>query len=292
MDWRDLPSLNALKAFSALAQTGSYAGAGARLNVTHAAVMQQVRALEEHVSVKLVERAGRGVVLTDAGRKLALSLDAGFQHVFDGVRALTATEAERPVQVTMSPAFAVKWLMPRLAGFQEEHPEITLLLLPSGRNIDLTPGGMDVAIRYCRREVLPKGSDVLLELDLAVVGTPTLWASRVADTPADLQDFPWLQELGTREVPDWFSRYDILPGHPLAISHMPGNLILDSTLRGDGLTYTGRQWVNEALKAGELIARYPEDRAGVFCIHTVSGQMRPAVKAFVNWLKAQSAGPL
>ena len=148
MDWLRLPTLNSLRAFSAVAETGSYTLAASKLNVTHAAVSQQVKTLEGRVGVPLVAREGRGIALTDEGRGLARDLDAGFSMIERGIDRLAADSAEQPVQVTMSPAFAVEWLMPRLVEFQQDHPEITLLLNPTGVVVDLKPGGADVAIRY------------------------------------------------------------------------------------------------------------------------------------------------
>ncbi len=288
MDWRDLPSLNALRAFAALAETGSYSRAGEKLNVTHAAVMQQVKSLSEHFGLQLVTRSGRNITLTEDGRMLALELEAGFRQIRRGVDTLTKTQQARPVQVTMSPAFAVKWLMPRLADFQTHHPEVTLLLNPSGKIMELESGGMDVAIRYSRSDTLAEDTDVLIVLDLLVVGTPGLVGAADISAPADLVHLPWLQELGTNEVPDWLIRHGVQLDRPLMISHMPGNLIMDAVKRGDGITYTARQWVEEEIRTGQLVELFPEERVGVFFIHTLPGEMRRSVRLFVNWLKRQA----
>ena len=288
MDWLSLPSLNALKAFSALAEAGSYTGAGAALNVTHAAVMQQVKSLEDHLGLRLVNRSGRGVALTEDGVQLAHALETGFQHIQKGIEGLTGAELLRPVQVTMSPAFAVKWLMPRLADFQSRHPEITLLLNPSGKFMDLKPGGIDVAIRYSRRETLADGADVLINGDLVVVGTPDLVGTRPISGPADLVHFPWLQELGINEVGDWLKRHGVTLDRPLMISHMPGNLIMDAVKHGDGITYTLRQWVRDEIGSGDLVELFPEENIGVFYIHVLPGEKRPPVRLFINWLKQQA----
>lgn len=286
MDWRGLPPLNALRAFSALAETGSYTRAGEALNVTHAAVMQQVRSLEAFLSVRLVIRAGRGVVLTPDGSMLARSLAAGFGEIRRGVNALQQAELSRPLQVTSSPVFAVKWLMPRLADFQARHPEVMLLLNPSGQVFDLEASGMDVAIRYRRSEDLPQDADVLIVLDLVVVGTPDLLRSQPVTGPADLVHFPWLMELGTNEVPDWFARHGVDLSRPLMISQMPGNLIMDAVKRSDGITYTIRQWVQEEIDTGKLVELFPEEQAGAFHIHQRQGEQRLPVRKFTSWLRS------
>ncbi|MFC6637357.1 LysR family transcriptional regulator [Sulfitobacter sp. JBTF-M27] len=288
MDWRSMPSLNALRAFSALAETGSYTKAGEELNVTHAAVMQQIKALEAFFGAQLATRSGRGVALTEDGKVLARDLEAGFRQIAQGVKALSNHQQARPLHVTMSPVFAVKWLMPRLADFQTNHPEVTLLLNPTGMIVDLERDGMDVAIRYSRTEDLPKDADVLIVLDLVVVGTPELVTSQRISGPADLRHLPWLMELGTNEVPDWFARHGVTLDRPLMISQMPGNLIMDAVKRSDGITYTARQWVQEEISAGELVELFPEDNVGAFFIHNRPGEKRKSVKTFSNWLRSRA----
>ena len=95
MDWSDLPPLNSLRAFCAVAETGSYAAAGARLNVTQAAVSQQVKSLEAHLDVSLAVREGRGIRLTPEGLALARDLGAGFAAMRRGVESLTVSTAAR-----------------------------------------------------------------------------------------------------------------------------------------------------------------------------------------------------
>ena len=108
MEWLKLPPLNSLRAFSVVAETGSYTLAADRLNVTHAAVSQQVKALEQNLGATLVIRMGRGVELTNHGASLARELEIGFAIIGRGVERLSEDMASRPVQITMSPAFAVE----------------------------------------------------------------------------------------------------------------------------------------------------------------------------------------
>ena len=137
MNWSDLPSLSSLRAFAVLADKGSYTRAATALNVSHAAVSQQVKALEARLGVPLVARDGRGVALTEEGQSLARDLATGFAAIRRGVETLTGADDQRPVQVTMSPAFAVRWLMPRITDFQVQHPEITLMLNPTAEVVEL-----------------------------------------------------------------------------------------------------------------------------------------------------------
>jgi DNA-binding transcriptional LysR family regulator len=258
------------------------------LNVSHAAVSQQVKALEERLGVSLVTRVGRGIALTMEGELLARDLDIGFAAIRRGVEVLGGAGASRPVQVTMSPAFATEWLMPRIAEFQVQHPEITLMLNPTGEVVELKPGGVDMAIRYCSSDRLKSDVTSVLISDTVVIGTPSLIGTRALRDPAILMDMPWLQELGTNEVAEWMARRGVTLDRPLIINHMPGNLIMEAVRRGDGITYTARAFFQDEIRSGQVVVLHSEPAFGHYYIETCPGMMRPPVKAFVNWLKTKT----
>jgi len=288
MDWMKLPPLNSLRAFSAVAETGSYTLAADRLNVTHAAVSQQVRALEKRLGIPLVTRVGRGIELTGQGALLARELDVGFGVIARGIDRVAEGTASRPVQVTMSPAFALEWLLPRIAEFQHENPEITLMLNPTSEVMELQPGGIDVAIRYRDRRRLDLDVEAVLISDMIVIGTPALVDGRDLSDPTSLVDLPWLQELGTNEAAEWFTYHGVVPERPLTVNHMPGNLIMNAVRRGDGLTYTARAFFREDLRSGRIVELFSEPLFGVYYIETPPEQRRPAVKTFLNWLMSKA----
>ena len=287
MDWSQLPSLTSLRAFAALAERKSYTRAATALNVSHAAVSQQVKALEERLGVSLVTRVGRGIALTMEGELLARDLEIGFAAIRRGVDVLGGAGASRPVQITMSPAFATEWLMPRIAEFQVQHPEITLMLNPTGEVVELKPGGVDLAIRYRSSDRLKSDVTSVLISDTVVIGTPSLIGTRALRDPAMLMDMPWLQELGTNEVAEWMARRGVKLDRPLIINHMPGNLIMEAVRRGDGITYTARAFFQDEIRSGQVVVLHSEPAFGHYYIETCPGVMRPPVKTFVNWLKTK-----
>lgn len=284
MDWLKLPSLNSLRAFSVVAETGSYTLAALRLNVTHAAVSQQVKALEKRLGVVLATRTGRGIQLTDEGERLAYDLRIGFAAIGQGVEKLAKNAESSPVQVTMSPAFAVDWLMPRIMEFQYANPDITLMLNPTSQLVELKPGGIDVAIRYRDRRRPQPDVPAVLTSDMIVIGTPSLIAGRDLRDPVSLIDLPWLQELGTNEAADWFRYHGIVPDRPLTINHMPGNLIMGAVRRGDGITYTARAFFKDDLETGNVVELFSEPLFGTYYVETAPGPVRTGVSTFVTWL--------
>lgn len=289
MRWADLPSLNSLRAFASVAEIGSYSQAGVDLNVSHAAVCQQVKALEARLGVTLVVREGRGIKLTDEGAALARQLAKGLAAIREGVETLTGADAARPIQVTMSPAFAVSWLMPRIMDFQHRHPELTLMLNPTAQVMELRPGGIDLAIRFGRGDWPGMKVTPLLLPDMVVVGARDLLGRRKVSNLGALARLPWLQELGTNEVAEWMTRHRIAPKRQLMVTHMPGSLIMEAVRRGDGLTYTARCFVQREIRSGQLVVLSSESNTGGYYIVTRPGVLRPPVRAFVRWLKQQAA---
>jgi LysR family glycine cleavage system transcriptional activator len=289
MSWADLPSLNSLRAFAAVAEAGSYSRAGASLNVSHAAVSQQVKALEVRLGVMLVVREGRGIKLTEEGNALARQVTRGLAAIRDGVEAVTGADTARPVQVTMTPAFAVRWLMPRITDFQDRHPGVALMLNPTAQLIELTPGGVDVASRFGSGDWPGLRVAPLALPDMVVVGARALIGRRKLDHPEKLARLPWLQELGTNEVAEWMRRQGVTPKRPPKITHMPGTLIMEAVRRGDGLTYTARCFVEDVLGSGQLVLLSSERNTGGYYIVTRQGVLRPPVRTFVSWLKQQAA---
>lgn len=288
MNWSELPSLNSLRAFAAVAETGSLSRAGAALNVSHAAVSQQVKALEARLGATLFIREGRGIILTEEGTKLARDLATGFAAIQRGVETLTGEDASRPVQLSTSPAFAVRWLMPRIMAYQAKHPEITLMINPTAELVELKPGGIDMAIRYCDRFRLDEDVTPVLTSDMIVAGARSLIGDRQITDPSMLADMPWLQELGTNEVADWLSRHGVKPDRPLMINHMPGNLIIDGLRRGDGITYTARAFFQEEIQSGQIVPLFSDKAIGIYYIKTRPGVLRPPLRTFVQWLKTQA----
>lgn len=288
MNWLELPRLNSLRAFAAVAEAGSYTLAAERLNVTHAAISQQVKALENRLETALVVRAGRGVQLTNEGSTLARHLEKGFSEIWDGVAQLSQGTIDRPVQITTSPAFAVEWLMPRIMEFQYANPDITLLLNPTAEVVEFRPGGIDVAVRYHDRRRMVMEEKVVLISDMIVIGTPSLVGDRDLSDPASLVSMPWLQELGTNETAEWFTYHGVIPDQPLMINHMPGNLIMDAVRRGDGIAFTSRAFFVEDLEAGRVVELFSEPSFGIYYLEVAPGPVRPSVKRFLDWLTSKS----
>ncbi|MCA0998348.1 LysR family transcriptional regulator [Alloyangia pacifica] len=289
MDWTSLPPLPALRAFAAYAETGSVQRAGAALNVSHAAISQQIRNLESHLGLGLLDRSRRSMALTEEGARLAQALSDGFGRIAQELSALTGAEAERPLMITTTPSFASSWLMPRLARFREAHPEISLMIDPSAKVAPLEPGGVDLALRYGSGQWPGLEAELLVESPIALVGSPRLVGEREISDPSDLTEYHWLQELGTNEASEWFSQFGIDRDARRGISSLPGNLMLEAARQGHGIAITARVFADDDIAAGRLRLLFEDTRKKGYYLVIRPGVMRPPLRLFATWLRREAA---
>lgn len=291
ISWNALPPLTMLRAFEAAARTGGFTAAGRELNVTHAAVAQQVRGLEERLGTRLMRREGRGLALTPDGRRLSERLSTSFEMVRAAVAEIEANAADRPVRVTLTTSFSSFWLMPRIGAFRERNPDVQLLFSPASEVVDLERGDFDLAIRFGSGDWLGLEAEPLVISSHVVVATPGLLERHPVTTPADLMHLPWVQENGTDEWRVWLASHRVEAGPKRDVHHMPGYMALGVLREGQGVGLVARVSVAPDLAEGRLVALFETGDDGRTGYHLVRrpGAMRPSVATFVSWLR-QEAG--
>lgn len=288
MDWRQIPSLAALRAFEACARHESLSAAAAELNVTHAAVSQHVRTLEGEFNCALIARRGRGIALTAEGAGLAQSLSEGFGAIGAGIAALRDRGAERPLTVSVTPAFAENWLMPRLGAFWAAHPDVPISLLPSRNLVDLRRDGVDVAIRFGDGNWPGLQVEPLTEAAFVVVGAPSLFDGKRSAPASAMRRTRWFFETGRNEFHIWAEANKMTDADTPTIDIETNQLVLSAVRQGYGLSAQVRALVERDLEAGTL-ATYCETHTEDLRYHIVTiGTGEARVRPFVKWLRTQS----
>jgi LysR family glycine cleavage system transcriptional activator len=286
-----LPPLAQLRAFAALADTGSMSAAGAMLNVSHAAVSQQVRALEAHLGLQLVRKDGRGVALTDPGTRLGQTLTQAFGAIGREIGALTGADAERPLQITTTAMFAASWLMPRIGSFRQAYPDINLMLNPTAAALAFEPGGIDIAIRYGNGVWPGLVAEPLLETDFVIAAARSLVGDKQISKAEELLGYPWLQEIGTTETNDWLKARGVTGGRVKSMTQLPGNLLLDGLRAGQGIVAATRALIETDIARGEVVVLFQgNDRGFGYFLLQRPGVLRAPAKAFANWLRREAHG--
>lgn len=287
IDWLTLPPLTALRAFAAFAETGSVISAGTALNVSHAAISQQLRALETHMGVALVDRSGRAMTLTVEGQQLASALRTGFGAIAASVEALTDADAARPLHIATTPMFAAGWLMPQMPAFHAAHPGTDLILSASAELQTLDPGGIDVALRYGAGDWPGLEARLLLRSPMLLVGAPCLVGEEPISDLSVLARYPVLQDMGRTEANLLMEEMGVIgPAdgpHPSRVQ-LPGNLLLDAARDGQGIAVVTRAFVEKDLEAGRLRLLYEQPSDKGYHIVTRPGVQRPVTKTFIRWL--------
>lgn len=260
---RQLPPLNALRAFEAAARLGSFKDAAAELAVTHGAISRHIRLLEDWLGPPaLFTRLNRRVVLTPTG--VALLAETG--PALD--RMSTAAERHRArggkaqpavLRVNALATFSLRWLLPRLAQFRDRHPEIEVRLSTSNAPVDTLSETYDVIIRG--------GPDTfygftchpfLIERRLPVCSPALLQRTPLSDV-ADLRSHTLIHASTLPRVwPDWFAAAgepDLEPASSLTLDHF--YLTIQAALDGLGVAMGPTALVVDDIAAGRLVTPFP-----------------------------------
>ena len=215
--------LNALRAFEASARHQSFSAAAQELHVTPAAVGQLVRSLEEWLGTPLFVRQPSGrvrLVATEAAERALPDIRAGFDKLTIGLERLKEGSATGVLTVTVSPAFAAKWLLPRIDRFQSAWPDTDVRLETSLRAVDFVAQRVDIGVRYGMGCWPGLKADKLLDEEVYPVCSPRLLLQPGRlNKPADLANetliddlsmdshsgFPswetWLKKAGMTKIP-------------------------------------------------------------------------------------------
>ena len=245
---RQLPSLNALRAFEVSGRCLNFRAAAQELGVTQGAVAQQVRSLEKHLGVLLFTRLPKGLALTSHGAAYLSEITRAFDVIGDATRRLV----NQPDSVTISvtPSFASKLLIPRLSGFRMQLPGIGLKTIATEVLSDFDRDQVDIAVRQARPPFAPDlEARLLFHQELVAVANPLL----VAGCALPLT----LEQLKT--LPLLHDAYDYWPlflqsSHPVrGPAFNQTTLALDAALAGQGVALACRAFVSEDMSAGRLV---------------------------------------
>lgn len=146
MSGRNLPALNALRAFEAVARLGSLGRAAAELHVTHGAVSRQLRLLEEELGLALFRREGRGLRLTDAGQRLGEAAGIAFEQIQDAIRSLRRGAGPDTRVIGCPGSLLARWMIPRLERLRRDLPGLQLHLSPHEGDFSPALPGLDAAL--------------------------------------------------------------------------------------------------------------------------------------------------
>lgn len=280
------PPLHLLRTFEAAARHSNFTRAASELTVSQPAVSQQIRLLERILGRALFERAGPAVRLTEDGRHLAAAVADGLARIEYGLGQIRARSHDNCLEVRANSTFVTRWLLPRLPGFLDEHPEIEL----------------DLTTRYWAEQPLATGAPVHIDFgpvgeeaelvvgpqNLVAVARPDI-ASEIA-APSDLAEATLLEVVGGDGWRHFLSGFGtVLEPWPHTHRSMTYMHTIDLAWMGRGVALVHDMIIEDLLERGELATvagMVRPSREHYYLLTPAARRLNPAAVAFLEWLRS------
>jgi LysR family transcriptional regulator, glycine cleavage system transcriptional activator len=296
---RNLPSLDLLRGFEAAARNLSFTKAAAELFITQSAVSRQVKAIEDYLGAALFVRRHRALLLTEAGHELYRASAQALRQLADAAARIRDRDAGRTLTVTATIGFASLWLIPRLADFRREYPDVDIRIAANNHMLDLEREGMELAVRYCMPKTAPRGATRLFgEAVFPVCSPKALTRATPLAQPEDLSrhvllhyevpggDAPWLSWtvwLETMQLPG------LKPAGSLRFVQY--DQTIQAAIDGQGIALGTTPLVRELIRQGRLLAPLAgkvESSRAYYLVISAAAAERPEVNDFAGWLLRQA----
>lgn len=286
-----LPPMQALRAFDAAAREKSLTRAAESLNLTHGAISHQLKSLEDDLGVRLVERAGRGIRLTDEGERFAQRVRAVLADLSAAVQEAAERSNPRLLRVSVTPSFAARWLLPRMARFAAAHPSIDLDVRANGLLVDFQRDDSDCAVRYGLGAWPGVTSEHLLDEVYLAVCSPRLSGGRLPKRAADLSRYPLLRSDDEYWAP-WFAAAGLgWPEPDRGPIFNDSAHMLQAAIEGQGIALARTSLLGDDVRNGLLVRLFdvevPSDRSYYF-VYPPRMAGTPKIQMFGRWLHAEA----
>jgi LysR family transcriptional regulator, glycine cleavage system transcriptional activator len=293
---RILPPLNALRAFEATARHLSFTRAADELYVTHGAVSRAVSGLEDWLGCPLFRRFNRRIELTDEGRHYLGDIGAALDRIAAASDRVKSAGARRVLRVNSMASFTIRWLIPRLSGFQQRHPTVEVRLTTSSEPPQHAGEAADLLIRGGPDTIMGFECGLFLAETRLPVLAPALRDRLPLDRPKDLARHTLLHTASLPELwQDWLRLADVgtmKPAHELTLEHF--FLTVQAAIDGLGVAMGPTALIADEIDAGRLVAPFPGLAlpARGYCWYLpVEKAGDPAVLAFRDWLVEAGSPP-
>ncbi len=310
---QQLPPLNALRAFEAVARHLSFTKAAGELNVTRAAISHQIKFLEDYLGFALIERKNRAIILSKAAEAALPKLRQGFDNLAEAVHLMRSEKQGERITVCAAPSFASKWLIPRLHRFSRQHPEIDMQINSNVGLVDADfqqEGGLvdrffrqnqvDVVIGFGAGQYTGEGVEKLFAVSAVPVCSPVLVSDahpHPLRTPEDLAFHTLLHDdtdyVGHPSWDTWLKRQrvsGVKANRGLHFNHVA--LALDAAVDGQGVLLSIKPLAQSDIDAGRLRIPFdlplPLEHAYYIFRQPQAPLHQYATDTFVEWLRAEA----
>jgi LysR family glycine cleavage system transcriptional activator len=282
-----LPPMQALRAFEAAARTKSLTRAAESLHLTHGAISHQIKSLEEDFGVRLIERAGRGIRLTDEGERFASRVRAILTELADAVREVNERANPRQLRVSVMPSFAARWLLPKIGRFFAAHPDLDVDVSASNALADFKRDDVDVGIRHGVGQWSGLTAEFLLDDIYFPVCSPRLAEGRLPARPDELARYTLLRSEGDLWKP-WFEAAGLdWPEPTRGPMFSDSSHTMQAAIEGQGIALARTSLLGNDLRNGVVVRLFDIDVPSprkYFLVYPPRLADSPKLVAFRQWL--------
>ncbi len=283
------PPLNSLRAFEASARHLSFTKAAEELHVTQAAISHQIKSLEEFLGVSLFLRRNRQLLLTDEGQRYWPQIRDMFENLLAATEQVRAQGATGALTVSVVPTFATLWLVPRLADFGVQYPDIDVRVRATDVPADFLREDVDIAIYYGDGKYPGLKVDRLFEEFLTPVCAPGLpTPERPLDKPEDLLYHTLLHDTDTSAWARWLQEAGVKgvsPEHGPVFSH--SGMVLQAARHSQGVALGSSVVSRMDTDTGRLMPLFETTIPSGYAydlVYPLASEGRPKINAFRDWI--------
>lgn len=292
---RLMPSLAELVAFEAVARLESFTKAADELALTQGALSKQIRQLEAALQVRLFERTKRQVRITPAGQSYVNEIGPILQRLERSTTAVIEANAKRDaLNCAVLPAFAMRWLAPRLPRFAAAHPKVVINCGTYLEPFNFEESPMDIAIHVGRPNWPDTVAHHLFDEALIVAASPTYCERHRLERPEDLAQTTLIHNSARPALwPIWFNNLNVKAeptGHSYSFDQFP--VIAEAAMAGLGVALLPEFFIADSLASGALVPLFdshPRSMEAYFLIVPAMKESDPLVSQFTRWLMEEIA---
>lgn len=287
---RRLPPLNQLRAFEAAARHLSFKAAAEELNVTHAAVSHQIKALEESLGTQVFQRVTRGVRLSAEAQRLSTELSQAFDQMDQAIQQFKAKEMTGTLKVSVVPWYGNRLILPRLAEFRADYPGLTVDLGYSYELVDFSYSDFQAALRHGKGN-WPNLSEVKVHSDtVSPIAAPALVEG--LDLPLSSERISQMTLAVARGQEDawryWLEQAGVADATPTLVKFDNRALTTEFAIAGNGVALSDLRAIDLELQTATLVRLHPLAvtlDSGLHLVFPETPYPDPRLLAFAEWLK-------
>jgi len=291
----DIPSIGGLTSFVAAAERESFTRAANDLNLSQGAVSRHIRELEGHLGIRLFDRVRQRVILTEAGRLFLAHIKQPLDELAHAARRLEAFSDGTVLKLAVVPAFAARWLLPRLPGFQKRNSGITVHVTGRQRPVDFGREPFDATIAFDPSRWAGAVVHHLIDMHMVAACSPKLNAGHFIKQPADIAKFPLLHKMSRpNRWAEWMADAGVSMGSFVQGHSYPQlAMVAEAATAGFGIALLPYNLFQEEFetKQLELVPNQPyRTKISYYLIVPQARAGSDAMQTLTDWLIAEARG--